>query len=106
MAQFLTVPLKPRSFGEEKKDSLKAQALKRVKEAFDADDGTNAFKLILMRAPATSVIEFGQHAYKPSEEAEGLKGKIEGLEIFDVYLQPEVGVISSQMNIPEKKSGK
>ncbi len=106
MSQFLVAPLKAKAFGEEKKNSLKAQALKRVQEAFDADDGTNAFKLILMRVPATSIIEFGAHAYKPSEEAQSLKGKVEGLEIYDVYLQPEVGVISSQMNVPEKKLGK
>lgn len=99
MAQFLTVPLKPKAFSGQKAESLKDQALKRVKEAFEADDGSNAFKLILMRVPATSVIEFGAHAYKPSEEAENLKGKVEGLEVYDVYLQPEVGVISSQMNI-------
>ena len=107
MSQFIVTPYKPKEPNSKKdKDGLKAQALKKIQEAFDADNGNHAFKVILLRAPAKSIIEFGAHANKPSEEALKIQKEVEGLEVYEATIFPEVGIISSEMNIPENKSGK
>jgi hypothetical protein len=107
MSQFIVTPFKPASKDASKKaDGLKDQALKKIEEVFKADSGNHAFKVILLRAPAKSIIEFGAHANKPSEEAQKIQKEVEGLEVYECTIFPEVGIISSQMNIPEKPAGK
>lgn len=102
---FLIVPYKPKAQKDDK-SGLKAKCLDQIKKAFDADNGQHTFKVILLRAPAQSHLEAGVHFPKVTEAALKAKESVEGLEVYDVTIQPEFGIVASQMNIPAASPGK
>lgn len=106
--QFLIVPFKPNTkFGQQDKESLKSKALDELKRAFNADQGQHIFKVIVVRCKAEDYLEAGSQLPRVTQAALEAKEKIgSSCEVSDWTIQPELGIVSSQMNIPESKPGK
>lgn len=88
--------------GKTGKDKKENDTAKEVANILQDNPENYVTRVVIIRAPVEQLVPFLVAVDKPSEELQNLQKEIQGCEIYEVNLSPQVGLVGSRINVLPK----